>query len=150
VERPLILVNSRSRSLVRTQISHKVVTSIANDETQVALPGKVNTGLNLVLGCCYNNIVPVKAACAWLRGIRGWQTGVVRREGPEVCDGVVSPSRMINFNFLPSSAEVLTAIARWPSSPVCRHTSQRRTRLSDCQTSCGTRRLAVLRPGVLH
>jgi hypothetical protein len=149
VERPLVLVRSRFPSLLRA-ILHEIVPGVADDETQIAFPCKVNTSLDLVLCSRQDDIISIEAACAWLRRIGGWQAGVVRRERPQVRNWMVGPCTAVSPNLSRSSIGTLTAIARWPSSPVHPHTSLRRTRSLNYQTTCDRRHLAELRPGVLH
>jgi hypothetical protein len=84
-----------NKGTVTRRATHEVVTSVTDDQTQVALPCKVHTSSDLILRLCHNDIASVEAASAGLRWVIGRQAGVIGCQWPEFSDGVDSSVMML-------------------------------------------------------
>ena len=73
---------------VPRRATHKIVSSIADDQSNIVVSRKVDSSLDMVLGLRHDDvfgIVPTRAAG---RGVGDQRAGVVRPVRPEVGDGL--------------------------------------------------------------
>ena len=71
---------------------HEIVTSVANDETKIALPCKVDTGFDMFFCRCHDDISSVESSSTCIRWIIGGQASIVRFQRPQLSDWVIGPN----------------------------------------------------------
>lgn len=119
------------------------MTSVADDETKVALSSEVNTGFDMLLFSCHDDIASVESSSACPRWIVSGQAGIVRLQWPELSDRMIGPGTILTQEQDRSSKLTLTATAHCPNWLVYLHTLPHHKHWSHYPGFCSKQHQAV-------